>query len=199
MGRWIVLVMIFFTIGVSLAHYPIFAPKQINSFESTLLIKDADVSNAIYAKLGKNEIDYYKFEVKESLELYVNILVPYKKSNKDFIPSFAIVGPGLSEPQRDSPIKELPAGYGIMQFVPTHTDFTEINYESFTDTRYLKGMEYETKIEQEGVYYIIVYTKREDDFGDYVLVTGREDRFRLFDLFNYVFSYFRIKWLFWLS
>ncbi len=197
--RIISFVMLLLIIGVSFAHYPVFAPEGINGFESALLIKNAETSWGIYAKLEKGRVDYYKFEVKEPLDFYVNILVPYTKSNKEFVPSFALLGPGLGEPDRDFPIKNLLRGYGVLEFNPKTLDYTEIIYESFTDTRYLKGMEYETKLDREGVYYAVVYSVDAEEFGDYVLVVGNEDRYNIFDLFYFVFSYFRIKWLFWLG
>jgi len=92
------------TTNPAFAHVPYFESKDFSEEQPFEVPYTIEQSIAIYAGLendGLNpsvDIDVYRFEVTEPVNVYIEVLVPMCQTYADFVPWFALVGPGLPEP-----------------------------------------------------------------------------------------------------
>lgn len=135
----------------------------------------------------------------------VRLLVPKLDHLKDFAPTVALVGPGIPTnvptdtlPFRlsDSLSASLPYETGAMlleyagdpQSRPTEVDAS-------LQTTYWKGPEHKFEFAQAAPYHIVVWDESGRE-GKYVLVVGTRDRFGLFDLIKFPYTWVKIHaWL----
>jgi hypothetical protein len=148
-----------------------------------------EYSKAFYAWLENDglspceDIDVFKFNIRNNPKLvYIELIVPVIDDfYKDFVPCFALVGPGLPEPNHTLPFS-IPPGYGAVikeNYGPTED--REIFYEPFGGKWYYKGPVFEEYIDEPGTYYIYCWDPYEKG-GDYVLVLGKGEFFGPIDI-----------------
>jgi hypothetical protein len=84
-----------------LAHSPVF-PEENHDPSTAYEVDDPAKSWAIYTWLEVEGIaDYYRFTISEGDKIQVSLIVPESPSHSGFLPSFALMGPGLNK--KDSP------------------------------------------------------------------------------------------------
>ena len=81
----------------ALAHSPVF-PEENHDPSTAYEIDDPAKSWAIYTWLeGEGIADYYKFTVSKEDKIQVSLIIPANPCHSGFLPSFALMGPGLSQ------------------------------------------------------------------------------------------------------
>ena len=168
--------------GSAFAHQTLLEKNDTSGFDNALTIPKPEFSFAIYARLGApGDVDYFKFEVKQPMDINAGLLVPFSEKFADFYPVYAIVGPGLPAPLSDIPF-ELPPGYGAMVVNSKPVTPRPSFYEPFTATRFYKGItEFDRRVEVPGTYYIVVWHP-EGEYGDYLVSYGRTESFTFKEL-----------------
>lgn len=184
MGRKNVFVVFFLTFilcsgcHIALAHVPYFEHYNFSEEKPFFVRKMVTQSKAIYAWLETDgvhpceDIDVYRIPVRRQIPMYVELLVPVvDEYYEDFVPWFAVVGPGLPDPGYDLPFT-IPEGYGavVMENVAPGEE-RETFFEPFGNKSYYKGPIYEEIFTQTGIYYVYVWDPYEYG-GDYTLVLG---------------------------
>ncbi len=163
------------TLNVS-AHVPYFEHTVYSEESPRIIRKMVEQSKAFYSWLEKDsldksdDVDVFEFHVKNRpVRVYVEISVPVVNSYyENFVPWFAIVGPGLPEYSDSLPF-EIPEGYGaiVMENVEPGEERTTF-YEPFGGKSYYEGPILDTNVTESG--------------GEYVLVFGKKEIFGFFDI-----------------
>ncbi len=147
------------------------------SFLLPFVAQDPEQSIAAYAWLrSPTDIDVYTFEVTEPARLYGNVLVPVCPAYETFYVSFALIGPGLPEPEWPLPFT-LPAGYGaiVVPWLPDGQPRPTM-YEPFGAKWYYQGPELRFDATAPGRY-AFVYWQPDGRVGDYVAAIGDREIF----------------------
>ena len=166
------------------AHVPYFEHRDFTETKPYYVWKNVEQSKAFYAWLETGEdIDVYSFKVNsQSIRVYAELIVPVIDDiYEEFVPWFALVGPGLPEYNESLPF-EIPGGYGIivMENVAPGENRTTF-YEFFGGKSYYEGPVLDINVSEEGTYYIVCWDPYETG-GDYVFVLGKKEIFGPFDI-----------------
>ncbi len=139
-------------------------------------------SRAFYAWFDTgSDIDVFAFEITEPVRLFAQALVPVCQGYEDLLPWFAVVGPGLPEPQTVLPF-EVPPGYGAL-VVENAEPWTprKTFYEPFGDKFYFEGPAFDGVVSTPGLWYLCFWTPYGKS-GDYVAVLGSKEIWDLGDI-----------------
>ncbi len=180
-------IVLFLVLGgsVVLAHVPYFEHKDFTEENPFMVRKSIEQSIAVYSFLAfdSGDVDVYQFTIENRARIFVETIVPVCEFYEDFLPSFAIVGPGLP----------LPDGFYILPFdIPDEYGAIVISnfedegerptfYEFFGNKNYYQGPTFDEFVEMPGTYYIYVWDP-ENIGGDYVLIIGDEEIWELNDI-----------------
>lgn len=170
------------------AHVPYFEHKDFTEQKPFRVRKGVEQSIAVYSWLSSNEnisedIDVYSFKIRsKEKSLYLEIIVPQiEEVYQDFLPCYALVGPGLPPPNQSLPFS-IPADYGaIIMFNLEPGEDRETFYEPFGGKTYYKGPIYQTNLTTKGTYYVYCWDPYYQG-GDYTMVIGRKERFGPLDI-----------------
>jgi hypothetical protein len=174
------------TIG---AHVPYLEPRDYSEENPFKVRNTIEQSIAVYAWLendGSNpstDIDVYQFEIgSDPMLVYIEAIVPVCGIYyQDFVPWFALVGPGLPAPNQTVPFT-IPSGYGaIVKENVDPGDPRETFYEFFGGKWYYEGPTFEEEIGLPGTYYVYYWDPHEMG-GDYVAVLGKTEEFGFRDI-----------------
>ena len=187
MTKWIhtpVLVIwsILFSLGTANAHVPFIEESDFSESEPFLIEHPIKKSRAIYGWLQSGtDTDVYTFELKEPSRLRAFPLVPVCPGYEDFLPAFAIVGPGLTIPGDHLPFR-LPEGYGAVVINnPSKGEKRNTFFEPFTNKNYYRGPSFDQILSTPGTWYVY-YWDPSGRGGDYVAVFGFAERFSFGDI-----------------
>ncbi len=154
----------------SCAHVPVM-PSGNNMPETAASIQDPLKSYAVYNELkGGNDIHYYRFHMNKGDALHLSLFVPEKGT---FIPSLAIMGPGIVSVSKPPPYLEIPDGAGVLVVEGKLPD--SAFYEPFTPASYYNLAEIDLIIPEEGDYYAAVYEPSAS--GSYGIAIGSREEF----------------------
>jgi hypothetical protein len=177
------------------AHVPYIEYIDYKEDKPLYVWKMIEYSKAFYAWLendGVNpceDIDAFKFKIRNKPKnVYIELIVPVVGDYyEDFVPWFALVGPGLPEPNQTLPF-DIPTGYGVIvkENVEPGTE-REIFYEPFGGKSYYVGPIFEENISESGTYYIYCWDPYEQG-GDYVLVLGKGEFFGPIDIIRSIIN-----------
>jgi len=138
-----------------LAHSPVF-PEENHGTSTAYEIDDPAKSWAIYTWLEHEGIaDYYKFTVSEEEKIQVSLIVPDSPSQSGFLPSFSLMGPGLTQHEGVPDYVEVPAGYGTI--VVDGADPEKAVYEPFTPGWFYELGTLTMSAPSDGTYYVAVF------------------------------------------
>ena len=138
-----------------LAHSPVF-PERNQDPSTAYEIADPAKSWAIYTWLGgEDNADYYKFTVSEGDRIQVSLIIPESPSYSGFLPSFALMGPGLNQNNDIPDYMEVPADYGSI--VVDGNDPGKAHYEPFTPGWYYEVSTFTMEAPNDGTYYVAVF------------------------------------------
>ncbi len=160
------------------AHVPYFEHTDFTINKPFIVRKIVSQSKAVYSWLEKNnsnqteDIDVYKFKIIKPMKMYVELIVPVVDDYYiNFVPWFAVVGPGLPDPTQELPF-ELPNGSGaIVRENVKPGDPRETFYEFFGNKSYYKGPIFDEKLNVSGTYFVYCWDPYKSG-GDYTIVLG---------------------------
>ena len=139
----------------ALAHSPVF-PEENHGPSTAYEVNDPAKSWAIYTWLeGEGIADYYKFTISEGDKIQVSLIVPKSPSHSGFLPSFALMGPGLSQDDTLPDYMEVPEGYGTI--IVNGTDPGEAVFEPFTPGWFYEVSSLTMDAPDDGTYYVAVF------------------------------------------
>jgi len=150
-----------------LAHSPVF-PEENHDPSTAYEIGDPAKSWAIYTWLeGEGVADYYKFAISEGEKIQVSLIVPESPSHSGFLPSFSLIGPGLTQNDNVPDYMEVPAGYGAI--VVNGTGTGKAVYEPFTPSWFYEVGALTMNAPNDGTYYVAVFNPElHNDTHDHV-------------------------------
>jgi hypothetical protein len=129
----------------SWAHVPYFEHNDFSAKRPFTVEYSIEQSLAIYAWLEKNDlgnsddVDVFVFRIDGPTNVYLEVLVPVCQGYEDFLPWFALVGPGLPEAKAPIPF-DIPSDYGIVTIQNmTPGEPRDTFYEFFGGKNYYKG------------------------------------------------------------
>jgi hypothetical protein len=182
------------------AHVPYIEYKDYNEDKPLYVWKMIEYSKAFYAWLENDginpceDIDAFKFKIRNKPKLvYIELIVPVVDDHyEDFVPWFALVGPGLPEQNQTLPF-EIPSGYGVIvkENVEPGSE-RETFFEPFGGKSYYYGPIFEENISEPGTYYVYCWDPYEQG-GDYVLVLGKGEFFGPIDIIRSIVNTFIIR------
>lgn len=181
--------LIFSLISIASAHVPYIERKDYSENNPFYVWKLIEKSKAFYAWLENNgqhtgdDIDVYMFKVKNRpINIYVELIVPVVENYyENFVPWYALIGPGLPEISIELPFI-VPEGYGgiIMENVEPGSE-RETFFEPFGGKSYYKGPILDENVSEPGTYYLYCWDPYQSG-GDYVLVIGKGEFFDPIDI-----------------
>jgi len=175
-GRRLVLICFALCISIAHAHVPYIETKDYPEGPD-FLITDVDQSKAFYAYLEEDDIDGFAITLDEPGRIYVNTLIPFCREYAYFDVNYALIGPGLPQPNAELPV-EVPDGEGAVVHDAGFKDWSErpYMYEMFSDRRYFDGRSYTYRSAPAGTFRFVLWHK--DGLpGDYIAVVGRAESF----------------------
>jgi len=175
--------------GQALSHVPYFEREDFTEEQPFKVPKSIEQSIAVYAWLEfegginsySDDIDVYTFELTEPTRIFAESLVPLCQAYENFLPWFAVTGPGLPEPEISLPFY-LPPGYGavvVKNYEPGEERPTF--YEPFGAKSYYRGPGFDETLEEPGIYRIYFWDPYQKG-GDYVAVLGYEETWDFDDI-----------------
>jgi hypothetical protein len=186
--RFLVLISTIFVANTTVAHVPYLELKDYSESNPFIVRKLVTQSKAMYSWLEYQngtpcfDIDVYKFELRRPIDMYVELIVPVCDGYyEDFLPWFALVGPGLPDPGQTLPF-EVSSGYGaIVKENLEPGEPRESFYEFFGNKYYYYGPTFEEKLNETGTYYVYCWDPY-DMGGDYTMVIGKAEIWGAFDI-----------------
>jgi len=171
--------------GAASAHVPYFE-RQDYSRDRPFGVHSVTQSIAVYAWLSvrdgrSDDVDVYRFKLRRPTRVYVHVIVPVLKRHKDFRPVFAVVGPGL--PQPDGPLPfAVPEGHGVVliEYAKEGGERPTF-YEPFGGKSYFKGPVFDRELKEAGEYFVCFWDPDQKG-GDYVAVLGYRETWGLLDI-----------------
>lgn len=159
------------------AHVP-YLERADYSPTRPFVVNDVEQSKAMYAWLKNGQdIDVYEFDVgNEPVQLFAEIIVPVCTAYADFLPWYAVIGPGLAPPEQPLPV-ELPPGYGaiVVPNLPQGQPRPQI-FEPFGGKSYYTGVQLRQTLVTPGRWSVIAWNPDALP-GDYVMTIGEAERF----------------------
>lgn len=172
----LILILILLPVSSIFAHSPVF-PEENHDFEHAFQIENPSKSWVIYSVLehpGKG--DYYKFIVSKGENINISLMTSENPNVSGFLPSFALIVPGLDEKDILPSYIEVPDGYGSI--VVNGKDPGKASYEPFTPGWFYELGDIYIDAPAGGTYYIIVYDSSQNT-GNYGLPVGYVESFTL--------------------
>jgi hypothetical protein len=177
------------------SHVPYIERIDYSEEKPLFIWKMLEYSKAFYAWLENDginpceDIDVFKFKIRNKpINIYIEIIVPTGDGYyEDFVPWYALIGPGLPEPNQMLPFT-LPPGYGAI--VKENVEPGEERgtfYEPFGGKWYYKGPIFEETLSDTGTYYIYCWDPYAKG-GDYVLVIGKGEFFGPLDIIRSIIN-----------
>ncbi len=163
------------------AHVPYIETTDYNWLHP-FVIENEPATKAIYGWLATpNGVDVATFAVSDPLTVQVELDVQVCPAYVQYLPSYAILGPGLPPPNEPLPIS-LPDGYGAIVVPNTPPGEPRPTfYEPFGGKTYYQGILTTIQATTPGQWAVIVWDPYKMG-GDYVLSTGYEEVFTNLDL-----------------
>lgn len=170
---FVVLTLCLLIVPVASAHSPVF-PGNNTSLESAYVVNDPTKSWALYTTLPPGQVQYYRFDAKQGDNIFVQLYKNTEAANLGFVPSFALMGPGLtSNGTVPSSVTVPPASSSI---VVQGQQPDQATYEGFGPGSFYDLGEVQVTAPTNGTYYVAVY----DDAGqggNYGLAIGEREMY----------------------
>lgn len=156
------------------AHSPQY-PEGNHSLETAYQIQDAAKSWAIYTALEHTDKgDYYKFTVSKGDKIQISLITPDRPSSSGFMPSFALLVPGLTKNDTVPAYIEVPVGYGAIFVDGSNPE--EAVYEPFSPAWFYELANLTMNAPTDGTYYVVVFDGNHKT-GNYGLAVGYIEEF----------------------
>jgi hypothetical protein len=153
------------------AHVPDFGGGG-DSLETAAHVHNPLKSWAIYDELHESgEAHYFSTHLDEGQRLRLQFFSP----DQDFVPSVAIMGPGIETNDTLPAFVEIPEDSGVFFIEGERQD--EAEYEPFTPASYYYFVDFDWDVTDHGDYFIAVF--HADDVGKYGMAIGYVEEFTL--------------------
>jgi hypothetical protein len=183
--------------GGAAGHVPYFEHRDFVE-ASPFRVRSIEQSVAVYAWLKRennrtDDVDVYAFRLIRPARVYVQCLVPVRLAYKEFLPAFAVVGPGLPSPEKKLPFA-IPVGSGAVVMENTKSgQHRSTFYEPFGGKRYYRGPTFDRVLEKPGLYRVY-YWDPDSRGGDYVAVLGYRESWGMMDIVRALIYTPMIRW-----
>jgi hypothetical protein len=127
----------------------------------------------LYATLQPGQVHYYRFDVADGQSIYVQLYKNTAPSNLDFMPSFVLMGPGLTSNGSVPPSVTVPAGASSIVMQGQQPDAA--TYEGFGPGSFYDLGSVDIKAPASGTYYVAVYDDASG--GAYGLAIGERETY----------------------
>ncbi len=167
----------------AVAHVPEF-PKGSEDIRQATVIEKPAKSWAVYGELRRGgEAHYYRMELEEDDRILLSLLVTTDPSERDFTPSFTLMGPGLTHKEGEEDehehtlpaYLEVPEGYGTITVEGQRPP--KATYEAFSPSSFYSLGDLDLRAPTDGTYYVAVHEPSAG--GRYSLVVGYVESFTL--------------------
>jgi len=158
-----------------LAHAPL-KPGDNESLATATLIPDPTKSWAIYGELHEGgEAQYYRFNMTEGQKIHVMLFKSTRSEEAEFLPSFVLMGLGISE-QGDVPdyVEKPP---DARTFVAEGEQPAQATFEPFSPSSFYSLADVTLDAPATGTYYIAVFESTMG--GHYGLAVGDRESYTL--------------------
>ncbi|MGZ4914411.1 MAG: hypothetical protein ACXV3T_05765 [Halobacteriota archaeon] len=160
---------------VASAHSPVF-PSSNTGISSAYVVNDPTKSWALYTTLSLGQTQYYRFEANEGEGIFFQLYKNTEPSNLGFVPSFVLMGPGLTSNGTVPSNVTVPPGASSIVVQGQQPD--QATYEGFGPGSVYDLGQVEVKAPTNGTYYVAVY----DDAGqggNYGLAIGERESYTI--------------------
>ncbi len=155
------------------AHSPIFSGGN-ERLDNAMVVDDPTKSWAIYNELpGGGTAHYYRLEMKQGEGIVISLISPQASVEKAFLPSLAIMGPGLGSDGELPSFVERPADVGVL-LVPGDPSPT-LKFEPFTPAAFHEIAKGAVDAPVNGTYYVVVFDVSVG--GNYGIAVGTRETF----------------------
>lgn len=178
-GLAVFLALLSLTVTQAQAHNPIMAGGNHN-LSTAVRIPDPAVSYALYGYLDTpGEAQFYYVDISSPVRLMTQLNIPKNDAHASFRPSYALVGPGIRE---SDPVPfDVPGGNGSLLVSASLQEPVSAFYEPFSGITYNTSVKTYTNLTVPGRYYIAIFDESHKR-GDYVLATGEQEAFSIWDM-----------------
>ena len=157
------------------AHSPI-SPGNNESLDTATPISDPTKSWAVYAELHEGgEAQYYRFDITVGQKIHVMLFRSPSPDDRDFLPGFVLMGPGLSSQGNVPNYVEVPSGAQTLVAEGKQPD--QATYEPFSPSIFYSLADLSLDAPSSGTYYIAVYEPSRG--GHYGLAVGDRESYTL--------------------
>lgn len=157
------------------AHSPLI-PDNNSMLTSATFIPDPTKSWAIYGELHEGrEVQYYRFNINETRRIHIMLFKSTNPDDRAFIPTLALMGPGINSRGEVPEYLELPAGAGILTVEGEQP--AQATYEPFSASSFYPLAELDMVASGSGTYYIAVFEPNKG--GSYGLAVGDREAYSL--------------------
>ncbi len=160
---------------VASAHSPVF-PSSNTDISAAYVVNDPTKSWALYTTLSPGQVQYYRFEANVGESIFVQLYKSTEPSNLGFVPSFVLMGPGLTSNGTVPSNITVPPGASSIVVPGQQPDHA--TYEGFGPGSFYDLGEVEVSAPTNGTYYVAVY----DDAGqggNYGVAIGERESYTL--------------------
>lgn len=184
-------------VPVASGHVPYLEVNDFSAQDPFVVTWKIEQSIAVYSWLEvagdrTDDVDVYWFTIDKPTDVFIESLVPACPGYEDFLPWFAVVGPGLPEPEVEVPF-DIPAGQGAVVIANLDPGQERTRFfEPFGGKSYYDGPEFSQTLSEPGTYHVI-YWDPAGHGGDYVAVLGDQEIWRFRDIFRALINTFKIR------
>jgi len=154
------------------AHSPVF-PGNNTSLNSAYVVNDPTKSWALYTTLQPGQVHYYRFDMTQGQSIYVELYKNTQTSNLGFVPSFVLMGPGLTSNGTVPPNVAVPPGASSIVMQGQQPD--KATYEGFGPGSFYSLGSVKVNAPATGTYYVAVYDAANG--GAYGLAIGERETY----------------------
>jgi hypothetical protein len=154
------------------AHSPVF-PGNNTSLNSAYVVNDPTKSWALYTTLPPGKVQYYRFDITQGQSISIQLYKNTEASNLGFVPSFVLMGPGLTSNGTVPLNVTVPPGASSIVMQGQHPD--KATYEGFGPGSFYDLGSVEVKAPATGTYYVAVYDAANG--GAYGLAIGDRETY----------------------
>jgi hypothetical protein len=154
------------------AHSPVF-PGNNTNLNSAYVVNDPTKSWALFTTLQPGQIQYYRFDITQGENIYVQLYKNTLASNLGFVPSFVLMGAGLTSNGTVPANVAVPPGASSIVIQGQQPD--KGTYEGFGPGSVYDLGSVEVRAPATGTYYVAVYDTANG--GAYGLAIGERETY----------------------
>ncbi len=169
------------------AHVPLMAGGNEN-ISSAMHITDPGKSWAVYGTLEKNIVHYYSFDLEEGERIYLSLFKSSDAKERNFLPSLALLGPGLKTGELPPEQLALPSQASDLNVLMAKgKSSANAIYEPFGPSSFIELAEINISAPESARYYAAVYSNANSTsnstngtnstLGHYGLAVGYREEF----------------------